>query len=269
MIEMMGYAFFQKALLVGIVAGLLCGFLSVFVVSKKMAFIGQGISHAAFGGVALGLFLGLNPMVFALIFALIMAFGISALSLKGLSNRDSLIGIFMATAMALGVIFLSRSTGHSTSVMSYLFGSILSVGNGDIIWLMVVAVIVIAGGLIFFKELQFYAFDELIASLYGIPVRAVQYGFFVSVALAIIVSMQIVGVILITALLVIPGSVALIWCKKYKSLFWISTSTAVLSAVLGLILSYFLNIPSGATIVIVLAAAFAVSYVFGKKPSKR
>ncbi len=258
MIEPLTYGFFQRALLAGVFAGAICGLLSVFVVIKRMAFIGQGISHAAFGGVALGLLLGITPRIPAAIFAVAMALGVSFISRRKAIPRDALIGILLALSMALGIVFLSMSAGYTGSIISYLFGNILMVTRTDLLVLLIVTIL---GGLyviLFFKELQFYVFDESIAGVYGVPVFPIQIGLMVCIALAVIASVQVVGIILVTAMLVIPGTVALFIGRSYIGLFVISIIVGVLSSIAGLFLSYYLNIPSGATIVIVLSIIFFV-----------
>ena len=261
MIEALGYAFFQRAILAGVIAGGLCGLLSVYVVARRMAFIGQGIAHAAFGGIALGLFLGIAPTPLAALFGIIMALGVSALSRGDKVSSDTLIGLLMASLMALGVVFLALSSGYTGSVTSYLFGNILAVERTDLIWLSATALAGILYVTIFYKELKFYTFDQRMARIYRIPVAGIRTGFLTIIALAVISSIQVVGIILVTALLVIPGAIAMLLGRRFSELVIISVITGIVSAAGGLALSYALDIPSGATIVLLLAAVFAVVYI--------
>lgn len=263
--ELFGYSFFQRALIAGFMAGGLCGIFSVYIIIKRMAFIGQGISHAAFGGIALGLLLGISPNIPASLFAVGMALGISYLPARGGTRRDAIIGILLSFSMALGVIFLSLSSGYTGSVMSYLFGNILSVTYIDLLWLAVITVVSIFYFIIFYKELKFFSVDEGMAEIYGIPVKPIQTGLLVCIALVVIATLQVVGIILVTALLIVPGAVAMHLCRSYRSLFIVSISIGLIAVIAGLFLSYFLNIPSGATIVVVLTGLFFISRIVRRR----
>ncbi len=268
MIDALSYTFFQRALVAGIIAGALCGLLSVFIIAKKMAFIGQGISHAAFGGVALGLFLGINPLPTATLFAVAMALGVAALSKSGYLHRDAIIGIIMALGMAIGVVLLSFTRSYAGTVTSYLFGNILAVGRTELHFLIAVAILCFGYIFLFYKELEFFVFDEHMARRSGIPVDRIQQGLLVCIALTVIASIQVAGIILITALLVVPGVVAVLIGRRFGSLFPISIATGVVASIIGLFISYALNIPSGASIVFVLTILFAIAMVF-KRLAKR
>jgi len=264
MIDVLSYSFFQKALLAGVLTGLLCGLMSVFVVAKHMAFIGQGIAHAAFGGIALGLLLNIDPNLPAALFAIAMALGVSYLSGKNIKRRDLTIGVLLALSMALGVVFLSFSSGYQGSVMSYLFGNILAVNHLDIIWLIVIIILTITFLVAFSKELKFFAVNEQIAEVYGIPSALIQTLLLISISLAVISALRIVGIILVTSLFLVPGAVSLAFARSYKALFAISVVVSILSILVGLFLSYWLNIPSGATIVLVLSTIFIATQIVEK-----
>jgi len=252
MADFFSYGFFRTALLAGILTGFLCGVLSVLITIKRLSFIGQGISHAAFGGVAFGLLVGISPSITALFFAIVMAISISVLSKRESMQRDAIIGILLSAFMALGIIFLSMKKTYTGSVMGYLFGNILAVNRGDILWLIAATILSLGFISIFYKELQFYAFDEKIAHIYGIPVVPIQTALLVIVSVAIIASIRIVGVILVTAMLTAPGAMALLISKRYNSLFLIAPVAGIVAGVLGLVVSFVLNIPSGAAITLVL-----------------
>ena len=258
---MFEYAFFQRAFIAGILSGGVCGALSVYIVAKRMAFIGEGISHAAFGGVTLGLLLGISPPLTAALFAIAMAIGISVLSKRGDIHRDTIIGVLLAGSMALGVLFLSFAKTYTGAVMSYLFGNILAVNKTDLLILVAITVLTISFIWAFYKELKFYSFDERIARIYGIPVGKIEIGLLVLIALAIIASIQVVGVILVTAFLVVPGAIAVLFARNFRTLIVIACIVGILSAIAGLTVSYFLDIPSGATIALLLSLAFLVSKI--------
>ncbi|MCK5834006.1 metal ABC transporter permease [bacterium] len=264
MIDAFSYSFFQRALAAGVISGVLCGILSIYIIARRMAFIGQGISHAAFGGVALGLFFGINPLTPAALFAIAMAFGINFFSKHGRVSRDTIIGILLSSSMAIGAILIALSKNYSGSISSYLFGSILSVGKAELWYLIVVTFICLVFVGIFFKELKFIAFDERMAGLYGIHKDAIQLGLLVGIALAVIAAIQVLGIILVNAFLIIPGAIAVMLCRKYNSLFWVAPTIGAVSALIGLVISFLLNIPSGAAIVLLLAIAFVVVFTIKK-----
>jgi ABC-type Mn2+/Zn2+ transport system permease subunit len=255
---MFEYAFFQRAFVAGVLSGGVCGALSVYIVSKRMAFIGEGIAHAAFGGISLGLLLGISPMPTAAVFAIAMAVAISLLSKKGDIQRDTLIGILLSVSMALGVIFLSFARTYTGAIMAFLFGNILAVKTSDLYILIGVTLLIALYLSAFYKELKFYAFDERMARIYGIPVGWIEIGLLSLIALAVIASVQIVGVILVTAFLVVPGAIALLFARSFGALIAISCAVGILAAITGLILSYYLDIPSGATIALLSGVSFLI-----------
>lgn len=254
--EMFGLGFMQRAFIGGAMVGATCAFLSVFVVLRRMAFVSQGVSHAAFGGVALAVLLGVNPTWGAALFSVATAFAIGAVSRRRRVAEDSTIGIFLAVAMALGVIFLGLRKGSTANLFGYLFGSILSILPGDLPWMLALTGLVFALLLAYVKELYFYVFDEDMARVAGIPVDFVYFGMLVLLAVTIVVGIKLVGVILITALLVIPGAAARLVTSNIVALIAVSVGMGVMSVVIGLTGAYLLDVSPGAAIVLVLFAAF-------------
>jgi ABC-type Mn2+/Zn2+ transport system permease subunit len=259
MLEMFTLEFLQRALLAGVLVGLLCGVLSSFIILRRMAFIGVGISHSAFGGVALGFLVGINPFWTAIAFAVAVALLIEWAQAYNRIEEDTAIGIFFAASMALGVVFLHLSRTYNVDIFGFLFGNILAIGNQQILYILIITVGVLAFLVAFFKEFVFLSFDEEMAWVSGVPVRTLRYLFLMMLALVIIVSIYLVGIILVSALLVIPGAVAQNLSRQLKGMIWVSTATAVGGAVGGLIFSYGLDLPSGATIVLLLAAAYLLT----------
>jgi ABC-type Mn2+/Zn2+ transport system permease subunit len=259
MLEMFSLEFLQRALVAGALVSLLCGMLSSFIILRRMAFIGVGISHSAFGGVALGFMIGINPFWTAIVFAVFVALLIEWAQTYNRVEEDTAIGIFFAASMALGVVFLHLSRTYNVDVFGFLFGNILAIGNEQIIYILVISVCVLAFLMAFFKEFVFLSFDEEMAWVSGVPVRTLRYLFLMMLALVIVVSIYLVGIILVSALLVIPGAVAQNLSRQLKSMIWVSTGTAVGGAVGGLILSYGVDLPSGATIVLLLAAIYLLT----------
>jgi zinc transport system permease protein len=259
MIDLFTLGFLQRALVGGILVSLLCGVLSTFVVLRRMAFIGVGISHSAFGGVALGFLLGVDPSWTGIGFALLVALLIEWAQTRSSIEEDTAIGIFFAASMALGLVFLHLSRAYNVDVFGFLFGNILAIGTRQLWQILAVTVGVLAVILAFFKEIVFLSFDEEMAWVSGVPVKALRYLFLVLMALVVIVTIYLVGIILVSALLVIPGAIAQNLSRQLRNMVWVSTGVAVGAAVGGLVLSYAIDFPSGGTIVLVLAGAYLLT----------
>ena len=259
MIEALSLGFFQRALVAGVLLSALCGVLSVVVILRRMAFVGVGISHSAFGGVALGFLLGLDPLWSGIGFAVMVALLIEWVQDRGRLEEDAAIGIFFAFAMALGVVFLHLSRTYNVDVFGFLFGNILAVGPRQVKEIIIVGLAVLAVVALFYKELVFLSFDEEMAWVSGVPVKALRYLFLVLLALVIIMAIYLVGIILVSALLVIPGSIARNLTRQIHGMLWVSVAAAVGATLGGLFLSYGLDWPSGATVVLVLGLGFFLS----------
>lgn len=248
--------FLQRALLAGILVSGLCGVLSVFVVLRRMAFIGVGISHSAFGGVALGFLLAVSPFWSGVGFAAVVALLIEWARSRGQVEEDTAIGIMFSASMALGVIFLHLSRSYNVDVFGFLFGNILAVREGQLWEILFMATGMLAIVFAFFKEIVFLSFDEAMAWVSGVPVSFLRYLFLLVLALAVVVSIYLVGIILVEALLVIPGAVARNLTRQIRHMTAVSAGVAVGATVVGLGLSYWLDLPTGASIVGVLSLCF-------------
>jgi zinc transport system permease protein len=255
----LAYGFAQRALAGGIIIALLCSLISFFVVVRRLAFVGMGISHAAFGGVAIGLAAGIDPMLSAGGFCAAVAIGIGWFSRKGRIHEDTVIGILFATAMALGVVLVRMAGAYNLDLMGYLFGSILSMSWTDVIVIAAIGVPAAAFIVLFFKELLFISFDEETAVASGLAVRFVYYGLLLTMALTVVVSIKLVGIILVSALLVIPGAAGMQLFRNYRGALLAALAVGVISVVLGLYLSFAYDVASGATIVLVMFALFMLS----------
>lgn len=263
--ELLAYGFAQRALLGGVIIAVLCSLVSFLVVVRRMAFVGMGISHAAFGGVALGLASGLDPLLSAGGFCVLVALGIGWLGEKGRVHEDTMIGILFAAAMALGVVLVRVAHVYNLDLMSYLFGSILALDWTDVLVIAVVALFALAFLVTFFKELLFIAFDRETAMASGLPVRSVDYAFLAMLALVIVVSIKLVGIILVSALLVIPAAAGMQLFHNYRGVLAAAEAVGISSVVVGLYLSYLFDVASGAAIVLVLFILFLISFTFSPR----
>ena len=258
MFEALSLPFMQRALLAGLLIAFPAGFLGVFVVSRRLSFLGDGLAHAAFGGVALGFLLGGEPLLVALPFTLAAALGIGWVRNNTKLSGDTAIGIAFAVSMALGIVFLSLKTTYTGDAFAVLFGSILTVSDGDL-WGAVALFLITLAALPLWSRLSYATFDAELAQADRLPVRRDDYLLLSLTALTVVASVKIVGAVLIAAYLVIPAATARLWAGSFFGMTVLSVVLALFGTVLGLAFSYALDLPSGATIVLTQAALFFVS----------
>lgn len=269
MMDILQYEFVRNALLAAILVGIACGIVGTFIVIKRIVFISGGIAHAAFGGIGLGYLLGTNPILTAIPFSILSALCIGTLSKKAKISEDSAIGIIWAAGMALGILFIGLSPGYAPDLFSYLFGSILTVPLSDIILMLVIDLVIIAIFVLFYKELLAFSFDEEFSKISGIPTKALYLLLLCLVAFSIIVLIRVVGIILLIALLTIPTVIAKQFTDRLDRLMLASTVIAIILSVLGLWVSYLLDIASGATIVLVSSIVLLLSTILKKMKTAR
>ncbi len=256
---MFEFAFMQRALIAAVVIGIVCGALGFFVVLRRLAFIGVGISHSAIGGVAIGIVLGISPLATAAVFAIAVALAIARLSRRQLLSEDAVIGVFFSASMALGVVLFSLQRGYQQDLFGYLFGNVLAVSETELWVLGALGAAVLAALAIGFRPLFFAAFDEEVARAYGHPVDALNTTLLVLLAMTVVIGVRLVGVVLVEALLVIPAATAALWAGHYRNQILLSTTLGAGAGVLGLALAYWLDLAAGGAIVLVAAAAFFCS----------
>ncbi len=260
--ELLNYKFFSNALLASFFTSINCGIIGTYIVSRRLVFISGGITHASFGGIGIGYFFGFNPIISAVIFAVLSALGIEFLAKKADVREDSLIGIFWSFGMALGIIFIFLTPGYAPNLMGYLFGSLLTVTSFDISLMTALTIIVAGFFLLFYKVILFIAFDQEYAKTHKAPVQFITYILIGLVAVTIVLSIKIAGIILVISLLTIPQTIANLFTKNFKYIIYLSVIIAFFGAFSGLILSYSLNIPSGASIIMSLVCAFIIAKLF-------
>jgi len=265
MTEFLSYGFVQRALLTGVLLGVTGAVLGFFVVLRRMSFVGVGLSHAALGGVALGVVLGLAPLPTATVFAVGVAWTIGWLGGRGEISEDTAIGVFFPTSMAFGVVLISLSPSYRQDLMGYLFGNILSVQPDEV--LPIVGLAVVALGLMgfFFKELLFLGVDEEAARASGIATTTMRFLLLTVLAVTIVASVRLVGIVLVSAFLVIPAATGQAVARSLRSMLCVAVASAVVSVVGGLWLSWEWNLPSGAAIVLLSAVLFFGAFVLGRR----
>jgi zinc transport system permease protein len=246
------YDFIIKGLLGAIFASITAGIAGTYVVSKRMVFLSGGITHASFGGIGIGYFLGINPVIGAAVFGIFSALGVEYLSVNQKIREDSAIGILWAFGMAIGIIFIYLTPGYTPNLMSYLFGSILTVSNADIIALGIMSVVLIFYFGVFYRTILYISFDEVFSRTYSSYVDIFKYITTSLIALTIVLNIRMAGVVLVISLLTIPPNIAMLFTKVYLRIVIWSVVVGFLGTSIGYIISYFAGIPVGATIIFTL-----------------
>jgi ABC-type Mn2+/Zn2+ transport systems, permease components len=246
------YGFIIKGLLGAIFASITAGLAGTYVVSKRMVFLSGGITHASFGGIGIGYFMGINPVIGAAVFGILSALGVEYLSVKQRIREDSAIGILWAFGMAVGIIFIYLTPGYTPNLMSYLFGSILTVSRADIIALGAMSVILMLYFGIFYRTILYISFDEVYARTYSSYVDTFKYITTSLIALTIVLNIRMAGVVLVISLLTIPPNIAMLFTRVYfKIVIW-SILAGFVGTATGYVISYYAGIPVGATIIFTL-----------------
>lgn len=252
------YDFLTNAFVACLLSGITCGVVGSYIVARRMVFLSSGITHASFGGLGIALYLGINPLVGALSFAALSSIGIEFTSRRGGIREDSAIGIIWSVGMALGALFLSLRPGYATDLTSYLFGNILLVDSGDITWFAILTVFVVVGAIVGLRKLMYITFDEEFARSQGISVSLVAYTMSVVIALTIVMSIKVMGIILLLSLITIPVVVANTLTRDYRLIAILSSVVAVVGNILGFLLSYEFDLPTGSCIIFILVLLLVV-----------
>ena len=258
-IEFIQYEFMQSALAAGLIASVLCGIIGIYVILNKIVFISDGIAHAAFGGIGLGYFLGMDPLAFGVVSAILTAMGIGAISSRSHVSEDTAIGVFLATGMALGIMLMSLSKGYTRDLYGYLFGNILAVTWNDVSVILILTLLILVLIILLYKEFLIMSFDPTYGEAIGVPVHGLRLLLLGMVAASVVVLIKIVGIIMVIALLTIPGAISRQHMKGLPAIMAGSVILGMIFVSTGLFISYELDVPSGATIILTAAATFFLS----------
>jgi len=250
-LEALSYTFMQKALVAGIAVGIICSFMGTFLVLRRYSLFGDGIAHVAFGGISVGLFLGVFPLWTAFIVSIFGGLGLQKLRQSTKISGDSAVAVVLVSGLAVGVILVSSSGGFSVDLFSFLFGSILLISNEDLIMILAISSGVIATLVVLQKQFLHLTFNEEQAKLGGLRTTLLNYAFVVLASITVVTSMRLVGILLISALIVIPNITAMMFGKGFKKTVFISMSIAVISVVSGILVSYSFNVAPSGTIVVI------------------
>ena len=262
-LEALSYGFVQKALISGIAVALICSFMGTFLVLRRYALFGDGIAHVSFGGVAVGLFMGVFPIWTAYILAIFGGIGLQKLRQSTKISGDAAVAVVLVTGLSVGIILVSSSGGFSVDLFSFLFGSILLISNEDTMIILTISVGIIATLVTLRKQFLQITFNEEQAKISGLHVTLLNYAFVILAAVTVVTSMRLVGILLISALIVIPNISAMMFGKGFKQTVGISMLISATSVVTGILLSYYYNLaPSG--IIVIVAVSILVGILLAR-----
>lgn len=263
------YGYLSNALAACILSGITCGMVGTYVVCRRMVFLAGGITHASFGGLGLACYLGANPIGGALLFAVLSALGIEWAGSRGRIREDSAIGIIWSVGMAIGALFMSLRSGYTSGdLASYLFGSIITVTQNDVAALAGLTVVVLIGVLLWLRPIMYVAFDRDFAHSRGVRTHVIAYLMAVLVAVTIVLSIRIMGIVLLISLITMPVVIANTFSKNYRTIVLSAPPIAVTANVAGLCVSYYWEVPPGAAIIFILTVALIVVKMLSLRSSK-
>ena len=260
-LELFQYTFFQHALLGSLFASIACGIIGTYIVTRRLVFISGGITHASFGGIGIGLYTGLSPILSAAIFSVLSAFGVEWLSKRNDMREDSAIAVFWTFGMAVGIIFSFLAPGFTPELSSFLFGNILTITQTDILMLALLSVTLSLFFGLFLRPIVSIAFDREFARSQGLPVKLFEYTLMMFVALTIVACLRMVGIVLAISLLTLPQMTANLFTHSFKRIIFLSIGIGYLSCLGGLLISYQLQVPSGASIIFVSILIYVLAKI--------
>lgn len=258
------YDFLQKALITSVMVGIICGVIGCFIILRGMSLMGDAISHAVLPGVAISYLLGINFFIGAVVTGLLTALGIGFVSQNSRIKNDTAIGILFTSAFALGIILISFLRS-SSDLYHILFGNVLAVRPSDMWMTLIIGIIVLGAIYLFYKELLVTSFDPTMAAAYGLSTRLVHYLLMMMLTLVTVASLQTVGIILVVAMLITPAATAYLLTNRLSRMIFLSAGFGTISSIVGLYFSFTYNLSSGASIVLVATALFALVFVFSPR----
>jgi len=270
MFNILHYEFMRNALLAGVLVSIACGVVGSLVVVNRLSSLSGGVAHAAYGGLGLAVFFRWPLLAGAMIFSLLASLVMGYVTVEKKERSDTMVGVVWAIGMAFGILMIDLTKGYFVDLMSYLFGSILAVPGQSILFMAGLDVVVLISTVLLYKELVALSYDEEFAQISGVPVRGLYYLILVLIALCVVVLIRVVGLILVIALFTIPASIAELFTRKLSRIMIVSSFLGVVFTVTGLFLSYYFNLTSGATIILVAGVSYFVAMLirrFVKPPS--
>lgn len=268
-IDIFEYRYLMNALLAAIFAGILCGIVGTYVVARRMVFLCGGITHASFGGLGIALWAGVNPIGGAMVFAILSAMGIEWASDRGKIREDSAIGIMWGVGMAIGALFMSLTPGYTSGdLASYMFGSIVTVTSADVVMLGLFTLLCVVGCALWWRQVMYLAFDRDFAASQGIATRLSSYVLMAIVAITIVLAIRIMGIVLLLSLFTMPVVAANTLTKSYAKITLWASLIATFGTVMGLMVSYYWEIPPAACIIFILSLVLIVVKLLSLRSKK-
>lgn len=266
--EIFQYKFLFNATLACLFCGIACGVIGSYIVCRRQVFLSGGITHASFGGIGIAYYLGANPILGALIFAVLSAIGIEAFASRKAIREDSAIGILWSIGMAIGIIFIYLTPGYAPNLMSFLFGNILSVTSQDMLWMAITDAVIIVVFILLYRPILYTAFDRDYSRSQNMPTRFLGYLTATLTAATIVISIRVVGIVLLISLLTVPAVAANMLTKNFGRIILIASALAAANAFIGLYISYKTNIPSGASTIFALTLTLIVVKLLSLRNSR-
>ena len=267
LIDILQYRYLTNAVIACILSGITCGIVGTYIVARRMVFLSGGITHASFGGLGIAFYLGTNPIAGALIFAILSSLGIEYASSNSKIRNDSAIGVMWGIGMAIGAFFISLRPGYTSGdLSSFLFGNIISVTSADIWALAVLTIALLIGAILWLKPVMYVAFDREFAHSAAINTRLVNYIMAVIVAVTIVLSIRVMGIVLLVSLMTMPVLIANTISKQYSTITITASIIGALGALAGIVISYYLEVPSGPAIIFVLTLLLIIVKLLSLRP---
>jgi ABC-type Mn2+/Zn2+ transport system permease subunit len=264
-IQPLSYEFMQRGLAASVVVGILCSVIGCYVVLRSMAFLGDALAHAILPGVAISYLVGGNLMVGALIAAIIVALSIGFFSRQGTIREDTAIGVLFSAALALGIALISTMRTYAVDLSHILFGNVLGVSTIELTQIFILAAIILGMVIIFFRPFMIISFDPILATTLHLPAEGLRILLLILISLTIVASLQTVGIGLVAAMLVTPAAAAYLLTKRLSTMMFVAGGIGILSSLVGLFASYYMNIASGAAIVLVATFIFVLAFLFSPR----
>lgn len=272
MLDILHYTFFQNAIFAILIISIACAIIGTYVIARRLVFITGGITHASFGGLGLGFFLGISPTITALVFAILSAFGVEWMSKRNKVREDSAIAVFWALGMAVGIIFIFLTPGYSPGLTEFLFGNILTITHWDLFLFSSYTILLSLFFLVFYTHIIYTAFDRDFAYTRQLPVRFIEYTMILLISICVVLTIRLVGIMLLMSLITIPQLTANLFNHRFKGIIWLSIVFGLIGGIGGLMVSYVLNVPAGACIVFILIIMYILAriykHIFRKKRLK-
>lgn len=264
MLSIFSYPFIQRALLAGFVLAVVLSFIGIFVVLKKISFLGEGVAHASLAGIAIGLITATNPLIVAIIYSILFSLVVYFLEKKTTVSTDAIIGVLFTASMALGVILVNTQAGYQPELISYLFGNILTIKTGDLLIMVLFSVIILLFLLFKYKKITLTIFDRDSAYLSGINTTFYELGLYISLAISIVLGVKVLGIVLVSAILIIPASIAKMLSRSFKQMIFDSIVVSEIIVIGGILLSYVLDYPTGPVIILLGTTIFFLTFLASK-----